>query len=171
MTWTRSLLGTGLVCAIALWGHAQEATDGIQLHVVKYQDLADVIHKNRGKVILVDFWADNCIPCKKGFPHIVDIHKRNAGNGLMVVSVSLDPLDDKMIQERVLKFLRVQGAAFLNLLLDEPYEVWQKKLGFDGPPCYFVFNRQGQWTKFEPQENGVNYEAMEKFIVERLREK
>lgn len=171
MKWTRSLLGIGVVCAFVLGGHTQEAKDEVKLHVVKYADLADVIHKSRGKVVLVDFWADNCIPCKKGFPHIVDIHKRNAKDGLVVVSVSLDPLDDSGIQDRVLKFLRVQGAAFINLLLDEPFEFWQKKLGFDGPPCYFVFNRQGQWTRFEPQESSVNYQAMEKFIVERLREK
>ncbi len=35
----------------------QEATDGARLQVVKYDTLKEVIHKNRGKVVLIDFWA------------------------------------------------------------------------------------------------------------------
>ena len=69
------------------------------------------------------------------------------------------------------KFLKTVGADFTNLYLDEPAQVWQKKLGFAGPPCYFVFNRQGQWTRFEPQDNEPIHEALEKFVIERLREK
>ena len=76
----------------------------------------------------------------------------------------------------VARFARIQaalpGAEFTNLYLEEPAEFWQMRLGFPGPPCYFVFNRQGQWTKFEAQDNvAVDYGAMETFIVERLRDK
>jgi thiol-disulfide isomerase/thioredoxin len=169
-TWGLLCLCLAGVCALG--GHAQEAKDGIELQVVKYAGLKDVVHKNRGKMILVDFWAYFCVPCKKGFPHVVAMHKKYAKEGLAVVSVSLDPVDDATARDDALKFLKKVGAEFTNLYLEEPADFWQKKLGFPGPPCYFVFNRQGQWTKFEPVgEAPVDYEAMEKFIVERLREK
>jgi thiol-disulfide isomerase/thioredoxin len=169
--WAWSFLCVGLAVTVTLPAPAQETKDPAQLQVVKYGGLKDVIHKNRGKVILVDFWADYCIPCKKGFPHVIDMHKKYARDGLVTVSVSLDPIDDPGSRENAARFLKKAGAEFTNLYLDEPVDVWQKKLGFAGPPCYFVFNRQGQWTKFEPQENEPIYEALDKFVVERLREK
>jgi thiol-disulfide isomerase/thioredoxin len=162
-----------MAAASTLCGRAQEPKkEGIGLQVVKYAGLKGVIHKNRGKVILVDFWADFCVPCKKGFPHIVAMHKKHAREGLAVVSVSLDPVDDPRSRDNALKFLIKVGAEFTNLYLEEPAEFWQKRLGFPGPPCYFVFSRQGQWTKFEAGDDApVDYQAMEKFIVERLGEK
>jgi thiol:disulfide interchange protein len=162
----------GLAGFFALGGRAQEAPESIVLQVVKYAGLKEVIAKNRGKVILVDFWADFCVPCKKGFPRVVAMHKKYCKGGLAVVSVSLDPIDNPGSRDNALKFLKKAGAEFTNLYLEEPAELWQKRLGFPGPPCYFVFNRQGQWTKFEAQDNvAVDYGAMETFIVERLRDK
>jgi thiol-disulfide isomerase/thioredoxin len=166
-----SFLCVGLTSILTASAPAQETKDASQLQVVKYEGLKDIIHKNRGKVILVDFWADYCIPCKKGFPHVIDMHKKYARDGLVTVSVSLDPIDDPSSRDNAARFLKKAGADFTNLYLDEPVELWQKKLGFVGPPCYFVFNRQGQWTKFEPQENEPVYEAIDKFITLRLREK
>src|SRR5262245_34640051 len=151
MKWTAALLCLVLPGIFAGSGQSQAVKDGIQLQTVKYDGLKEVIHKNRGKVVLVDFWADFCAPCKKAFPHIVDMHKKLSKQDLVVVSVSLDPIDDQAARESALKFLKKVGADFTNLYLEEPAEFWQKKLGFAGPPCYFVFNRQGQWTKFEPQ--------------------
>jgi thiol-disulfide isomerase/thioredoxin len=163
-----------LVCwaAVSVPGQAQAPKDGITLQSVKYSGLTEVIHKNRGKVILVDFWADFCVPCKQGFPHVVELHKKHAKEGLAVVSVSLDPMDNPASPDVALKFLRKMGADFTNLYLNESPEVWQKKLGFAGPPCYYVFGREGKWTKFEPQGNDtLDYQALDRFIVERLGEK
>jgi thiol-disulfide isomerase/thioredoxin len=172
MNWTRTLFCLMIFAMSAPFAAAQSPTDSVRIQPVKYSGLADVIHQNRGKVILVDFWGDFCIPCKKGFPHVVDLHKKYAQEGLIVISVSLDPIDDPSTsQANALRFLKKMGADFINLYLEEPPEVWQKKLGITGPPCYYVFNRAGQWTKFEPQENELVYPAIEKCIVERLRAK
>src|SRR4051812_7128372 len=120
-------LGVCAAAFFALAGWAQEVKDGVNLQVVKYAGLADVIHKNRGKVVLVDFWGDFCPPCKKGFPKVVEMHKKYAREGLAVVSVSLDSLENPEIRGRLLKFLTAKGATFVNLQLDEPPEFWQNK--------------------------------------------
>src|SRR3954447_9636146 len=100
------------------------------------------------------------------------MHKKYARAGLATISVSLDPLsEDPRTKEQVLKFLLSQGAAFTNLLLDEPGDLWEKKLRFAFPPCYYVFSRQGRWTMFQPEEEGFDPAKMEKLIVELLREK
>jgi thiol-disulfide isomerase/thioredoxin len=43
-----------------------------------------------GKVVLIDFWATWCGPCREALPHIRQIVKRYEGQPLVVLSVSLD---------------------------------------------------------------------------------
>lgn len=45
---------------------------------------------NRGKVMLVNFWATWCPPCRRETPELVRIHERYANRGFSVVGISLD---------------------------------------------------------------------------------
>src|SRR5271167_2031499 len=44
----------------------------------------------QGKVVLLDFWATWCGPCREALPHIKDVAKKFEGQPLVVLSVSLD---------------------------------------------------------------------------------
>jgi hypothetical protein len=107
------------------------------------------------------------MPCKTGFPHLVQMHKKYAKDGLVAISVSLDEVKDKDV---ALKFLESKDAAFTNLLLHGKVD-WSEKLHFFAPPSYFVFNRQGKWVQFKGEEGPVDYAGMEKLVVEFLKEK
>jgi len=48
-----------------------------------------------GKVVLIDFWATWCTPCREAMPHIREIAKRFQGQPLVLLSVSLDSDEDK----------------------------------------------------------------------------
>jgi thiol-disulfide isomerase/thioredoxin len=49
----------------------------------------------QGKVVLIDFWATWCGPCREALPHIRDIARKFAGQPLVVLSVSMDDDDAK----------------------------------------------------------------------------
>jgi hypothetical protein len=95
------------------------------------------------------------------------MHKKHAKDGLVIISVSIDSADDKADAE---KFLRSKGASFTNLILDEPAEVFQRKLRFSATPCYYVFSRNGRWTQFRGEEQAIDYRAMDRLIEELLQE-
>ena len=49
----------------------------------------------RGKVVLIDFWATWCGPCREALPHMKDIAKHFQGQPLVILSVSLDADEGK----------------------------------------------------------------------------
>src|SRR6266404_7584013 len=97
------------------------AGDDITYRKVKYDELAHFVAAQKGKVVVVDFWATFCIPCKAAFPHLVELHQKQAKNGLVVVTVSVDDRSDAQTVEEVGKFLNKQKAVTTNfLLVEEP---------------------------------------------------
>jgi thiol-disulfide isomerase/thioredoxin len=49
----------------------------------------------KGKVVLLDFWATWCPPCRRALPHVRDIAKKFQDQPLVVLSVSLDTDEQK----------------------------------------------------------------------------
>jgi thiol-disulfide isomerase/thioredoxin len=152
-------------------GQAQDKK--IEMTAVNYDGLKQEVLKQRGKVVLVDFWATFCPPCKKAFPHFIEMQKKYADKGFVVLSVSLDEAATPEKVALANTFLRKVDSPFRNLLLDEPQEVWSKKMGFKSIPCYFVFDRHGKWVRFRASDSadGVDYDQVEKTIVQMLNEK
>lgn len=50
----------------------------------------------KGKVVLVDFWASWCGPCKDSFPVLEELQARFGNKGLVVLAVNLDEDDETM---------------------------------------------------------------------------
>ena len=49
----------------------------------------------QGKVVLLDFWATWCVPCREALPHIQKVAKKFQGEPLVILSVSLDSEEEK----------------------------------------------------------------------------
>ncbi len=124
---------------------SRDASD-VTVRLVTPTEFKDVISERKGKVVLVDFWATYCEPCRKRFPQTLAIARKYAGAGLAVVSMSMDEPDAKT-QAKVLRFLREQDARITNLAnsLDETEKAFEA-LHIDGGalPHYKVFGRQGK---------------------------
>jgi thiol-disulfide isomerase/thioredoxin len=162
-----SYLGAALAAVLATGtSQGQEASPAkIEAAVVKYDGLADVVLKNKGKVVVVDFWHVYCVPCLQGMPHLAEMQQKYGKDNLVVVTVDIDPSfgRDKLpkIQELVRGKLTKYGSPLLqNLILDEPQEVVEKKLRVTSTPAARVFDRQGHWREFSGEYTPADVEKL-----------
>jgi len=161
-----ALLGVTL----AGWTPAQAPAD-VSLKVIKYAELGDVIRSHKGKVVVVDFWADFCIPCKREMPHLVELHQKYAAQGLVALTVATDDPRNEKVKASLLKFLTAQKATMTNLIIEEPLEEWAPKVGLAKVPCVFVFNRAGKYRRFDAERIEEGYGNIALQVAEFLKEK
>ncbi len=100
---------------------------------MRTSDLRDL----RGKVIVVDFWATWCGPCRALMPHIQKMHEQLASKGLIILG--LDVGEDAAT---VAKFAEKQSYTF-RLLLDAEPEVTSRYF-VQAYPTTFVIDRAGR---------------------------
>ena len=104
--------------------------------------------------------------------HLVEMHKKHAGKGLVIITVSLDPLNKKDLVEQANEHLRTLKPPFRNLLLDESPAFIEKKLDLVFPPCYYVFDRRGKWVRFRVGDDpkAGDKKQMDQVILQMLAE-
>lgn len=161
-----------VVVGLALVGLGHGATacaaDVVDVKVVKLAGLRKAVAEHKGKIVVVDFWATFCIPCKEEFPNLVKLHHDHGKNGVVCISVSVDDPEDK---DAALKFLKKSKAVFQNLLLDETPELYQKELNFASVPTVLVYGRDGMLVKkfnaTKPAE-AFTYKDIRKLVEELL---
>ena len=90
----------------------------------------------RGHVVMVNFWATWCPPCRKEIPDLEALSKQFAGQGLVILGIS-DEEDAK-----VRPFARQYGMSY-PVLLDPGGKV-NKLFRIEGIPKTFVFDRDGK---------------------------
>jgi thiol-disulfide isomerase/thioredoxin len=92
----------------------------------------------RGKVVLIDFWATWCQPCKKEMPGYQKLVDRYGARGFVVVGFKFDTMADS---EDPVQFAKKIGVHYP--LAIAPDELKQKFGGIDGLPTTMLYDRKG----------------------------
>jgi thiol-disulfide isomerase/thioredoxin len=96
----------------------------------------------RGKVVLVDFWATWCQPCKKEMPGYQNLADRYGHSGFAVIGFKFDTMMD--MEDPVL-FAKKMGVRYPLAVAAE--ELKQKFGGIEGLPTTMLYDRQGVLRK------------------------
>jgi thiol-disulfide isomerase/thioredoxin len=94
----------------------------------------------KGKVVVVNFWASWCEPCREEFGELTELQEKYGSKGLIVLAVNLAEM-----KPRILQFLRGNGIPenALEILLDRNstvYKTWKAR----GIPTTFLVGKTGK---------------------------
>ncbi len=65
-----------------------ETANGVEN--INAQAVQDLIAQNKGKVVLINFWATWCPPCRAEIPELVELRKKFSDDELVMIGVSVD---------------------------------------------------------------------------------
>lgn len=110
----------------------------------------------KGKVVLIDFWASWCGPCRKENPNLVKLYQKYKSKGFTILSVSLD--NDESAWKNAIE---TDGLIWPNHVSD--LKGWESPMtqvyGFNSIPYTVVINKEGKINGI-----GLRGELLEKKI-------
>jgi len=92
----------------------------------------------KGKVVVIDFWATWCEPCKMLSPSIQAIHTKYSSKGVFVIGANTRENGDA--KTNVAKYVKEHKYTYAMTLDNQPYS---QKLGVTGIPCVLVVDKKG----------------------------
>ena len=123
----------------------------------KSLDLTDF----RGKVVLLDYWATWCAPCKIEVPHLVELQKKYGPQGLQIVGISMDD-DSATVRTFAHEFAINYPVALGNAQLAQAYG------GVLGLPVAFLIDRNGRIVK--RMDGDAKLQGLDREIGELIKE-
>jgi thiol-disulfide isomerase/thioredoxin len=93
----------------------------------------------QGKVVIVDFWATWCGPCRESFPALQSLYEKKKAHGLVIVAINMDETTDE-----VDAFVSSTGAKFpIGLDPGEEKKVAGTKYPIPTMPTSYVIDQKG----------------------------
>ena len=137
-----------LLAALPLVTHAGEAAPDVKMYALDGKPFT--LSSLEGKVILLDFWASWCAPCRKSFPFLDELQKKHASEGLQIVGLTLEEDDDA-----VTGFLASVPANFT--IARDTSERSGEAFGVVAMPTTFLIDREGRVAaRFEGGDESVH---------------
>ena len=143
-----------LTCALALASLTSAKANSPALDLQQYA----------GKVVVIDFWASWCTPCRKSFPWLNTMQAKYADQGLVVIGVNVD---EELAAAK--EFLRDVPAQF-QIHYDTSGQL-AKKYEVLAMPSSYILDRQGNLVKTHLGFKSRNIAEYEKILVEQLNQK
>ncbi|MBS3918286.1 MAG: TlpA family protein disulfide reductase [Deltaproteobacteria bacterium] len=120
----------------------------------------------RGKVVLLDFWATWCGPCKESIPHLIQLYKSYQDKGFELIGMSTDKAGDVEMVRRFVKSMDIPYPIIMTpdevarnykvtglpttVLIDKEGKVREKIVGFNSAIGQQIAARVEELTSEKP---------------------
>jgi thiol-disulfide isomerase/thioredoxin len=119
----------------------------------------------KGKVVLLDFWATWCGPCRESIPHLIQLYKNYKDSGFELVGMNVDKGDREVVRrfiasmdipypvvtvpEDVARRYRVTGIP-ATFLIDQEGKVRERMVGYSGAVAQQLTTQVANLTSQKP---------------------
>jgi thiol-disulfide isomerase/thioredoxin len=125
-------------------------TDGKQLKLSDY----------KGKVVIIDFWATWCPPCRKGIPDLIELKKQYGSKGVEIIGVSVDQETKPDVVPFIKEYKINYPVVYGNM------NVYQQYGGIRAIPTSFIVDKEGKIVA--SHEGLISKSAYENYIKKLL---
>ena len=160
---TRALL-TGVAILFAIAGfyltsrHTHEIRPAPDFSLPQLDGQTLQLSSYRGKVVVLDFWATWCDPCREETPYLVELQKKYGDRGLQIIGISMDDGPEPVrgfYQQFHMNYPVVMGTAKTGELYG----------GVLGLPIAFFVDREG---KIQSKKIGAQSAAVLEREIQKL---
>ena len=109
-----------------------------------------------GKIVIIDFWATWCAPCRKALPDLVELKKEYAARNVEIIGISLDEVKDRSTIESFIKEFNINYPIVLG-----NQSVAYKYGNVTNIPTSFILDTEGNVVS-----QHVGYVAKEVYVNE-----
>ena len=146
---TRSFVLAGAVliaCLIVVSNTC--AADQSTLPTITGEGIQSLVAKNKGKVVLLHFWATWCPPCADEFPALVKVYTAYKTRGLEVIAVSVNDVSE---MQDVMRFVHAQKPSFPLYIAGTVNETFYRSIDkrwSSGVPLTMMYDKTGKLRYF-----------------------
>jgi thiol-disulfide isomerase/thioredoxin len=102
------------------------------------------LSEQKGKVVLIDFWATWCPPCRKGIPELIEMQQEYGRDKFVVLGINLDQEDAKVVKDFAENYRINYPVLFYTPEVIAAYG------GIEAIPTSFLVDKEGnvrQWVQ------------------------
>lgn len=104
-----------------------------------------LLAREKGKVVLVEFWATWCKPCLKEMPELVKIEQKLRARGFRLVTISNDEPEREAAALKILQQFAVPQPSYMRRVADEDRFSSSVDAKWEGAlPALFLYDRVGR---------------------------
>ena len=126
-------------CYMASYEQARRGKQAPEISLPDLQGNLVQLSSLRGKVVLIDFWASWCVPCRKNNPSLVKLYEQYHSMGLEILGVSIDENAQNWktaVEKDQLRWIQVNDNKGWNSSSTLTYEV-------DAIPASILIDKEG----------------------------
>jgi peroxiredoxin len=140
-----------LICSLSVNAQVKVGQAAPEISLPDTQGNTINLSSLKGKVVLIDFWASWCGPCRRANPHVAKLYEKYKSKGFEVFGVSIDSKKGdwlRAIKHDNIQYTQVNDADGWNAATAAKY-------GVDAIPATFLLNKDGVIEAIDPGESQV----------------
>ncbi|MGD8781423.1 MAG: redoxin domain-containing protein [Ignavibacteria bacterium] len=123
------------------------------------------LSKMKDKVVMIDFWATWCPPCREEIPNLVDIYNEHNKNGFEIIGISLD---NKDAETKIKEFMEEYGIQWqITYSGDAWYDKTVELYGVNSIPSVWLVDKKGNLRYFDIHGDELK-EKISELVAEKI---